>query len=451
MRPLYVFDLGPGAEPAALAPLEAPLPEGALLYLSGFALETLPETLAEALAEQAAAGRIELLGGGLFSPYLPLLPERDAAWQLADMADLIEEKLGVEVEGAYLPDGAFDLTLIPVLAGEGYTYAVLPEEAVQAPAYAALEDTGIWLIPFREEANARWIIDAPRRPGAIYPAAYIRGASQPRLLPRMNPAAADLFAKMRWVSDKLEEAHRPPEAAYQRLYRGQWGPAYRGEDPAAWTYAWRELLAAENLCDPRKYAWLEIAIEDMDADGFPEVIAESHTLNLYLRPAEGGRLFALDHREGERPLLSGRSLGASWRPVTGSGIDFSGLAFEASKYRDRVHLYTEADGYALKTTLRLAPKEPGLDLEWRLRLERGAPESGEFRVDFHLFAKGSSREGENTTLSLPELGLTLSSSRPFRFRQQGGQLSIGFPAQIAPGHSRRFRLHLTVEDGARTD
>ncbi len=255
---------------------------------------------------------------------------------------------------------------------------------------------------------------------------------------------------MRWVSDKLEEAHRPPEAAYQRLYRGQWGPAYRGQDPAAWSFAWRELLAAENLCDPRKYAWLEIAIEDMDGDGFPEVIAESHTLNLYLRPAEGGRLFALDLREGERPLLAGRSLGASWRPVSGSAIDFSNLGFEASKYRDRIHLYAEADGYALKTTLRLAPKEPGLDLEWRLSRGRGAPEPGEFWVEFHLSATGPSREGEAATLPFPDLGLALSAPRPFRYRQHGGRLEIGFPAQIAPGHSRRFRLHLAVEDGART-
>ncbi len=451
MRPLLVYDAGPGEAEAAARRVGRELPawpEGAWVYLSGFLIEALDEPAAEAIAERAAGGRLELLGGGLYSPYLPLLPERDAAWQLSDMADLLEERFGVEVQGAFLPDGAFDLTLVPTLAEEGYTYALLPQAALAEPAYAGLEDRGVWLLPYRPEGDGYRVIEGPRRPRAPFPAAYVRGAAHPRLLPRQNPAAADLFAKMRWVSDKLEEAHRPPEAAYQRLYRGQWGPAYRGRDPAAWAYAWRQLLAAENLCDPRKYAWLEIELYDMDADGFAEVVVESHTLNLYLRPAEGGRLFALDVREGERPLLGGRSLGARWQREGGGAFDFGALPFEASKYRDRIHLYAEADGYALKTTLRLRPKAPGLDLEWRLGLGRSRPEAGTFWVEFALAAEAPDAEGEDATLALPELGLTLAAPRPFRYHRRGRALAIGFPAQLAPGAGRRFRLRLSVEDRA---
>ncbi len=451
MRRLLVYDAGPGEAEAAIARLPKRFPRGARVFFSGFLLEALaarPNRLA-AVAEAVERAGVEVLGGPLYSAYLPLLPERDAAWQLSDMADLIEEHFGVEVEGAYLPGGAFDLTLVPVLAEEGYTYALLPEAALAEPAYVGLEELGVWLLPYREEAGARWVREAPRRPRAPFPAAYLEALPHPRLLPRTRPAAADLFAKMRWVSDKLEEAHRPPEAAYARLYRGQWGPAYRGDDAEAWTWAWRELLAAENLCDPRKYAWLELSLEDMDADGFPEAILESHTLTLYLRPAEGGQLFGLDVREGERPLLSGRSLGVRWR-TEGGGVDFSAVAFEASRYRDRVHLHAETQGYALKTTVRPRPKGPAVELEWRLRRGDDRPEEGVLEVGFALAAAGQD-EGEGEALALPELGLTFRAPRPFRYRRRGNALTLGFPAQLRAGLGRRFRLRLEIEDGAGVD
>ncbi len=446
MRPLFVYDAGPFEADAALDRLARELPQipgGSLLFVSGFVLDRMGDALAERIAARAAKGEVEILGGGLYSPYLPLLPERDAAWQLADMADRLEERFGVEVEGAWLSD-AFDLTLVPILAEEGYTYALLPEAALAEPAYAGVEERGVWLLPY---AGGR-VRTGPRRPRAPYPSGFLPGGGHPRLLPRERPEAADLFAKMRWVSDKLEEAKRPPEDAYQRLYRGQWGAAYGG-DPAARSFAWRELLAAENRCDPRKYAWLELYLEDMDMDGFAEAILESHTLNLYLRPAEGGALFAFDVREAERPLLGGRSLVprlAGDREGLGPGWD--AVRFEATKYRDRVHLSASHEGFALKGTYRPKPKEEALLVEWRVGREDGAGYAGYFGLNLTLESPPAGLpEGpaERHRLELDGVALVLESPRPFEVRGQGKDLLLVFPTEIPPGRSRRHRLLLRVE------
>ncbi len=435
MRPLFVFDLGPEARPEDLKPLKVPLPEGALLYLSGFALKALPEDLAEHLAEQAANGRIELLGGGLYSPYLPLLPERDAAWQLSDMAELIEERLGVEVEGAYLPDGAFDLRLVPVLAEEGYTYALLPKAALKAPAHVEVEDRGIRLFPFAEGQ----VDDRPPDPNAPYPAAFIEGADHPRMLPRQSARAKDLYAKMRWVSDKLEEAHRAPEPAYQRLYRGQWGPAYRGQDPAA-AWAHRQLIAAENLSDPRKYAWVEASVEDIDGDGYPEAVLESHVMAAFLRPAEGGRLFALDLRDPELPVLAARSLGLSYHARDPERLQpvFERTWFEASRYRERVHLLARgrlgATPVEVKKTYKLRAKARRLELELRLQNQGQQPLSGHLALD--VGPRPEPRLIEDGARVGP---LTIQAPGARVVARDGGLFFV-YALELAPERARRFRL-----------
>ena len=446
-RPLFVYDAGPGEEDGALRRLAERLPEmpkGSLLFLSGFLLDRLPEELTEAIAERAASGELELLGGGLYSPYLPLLPERDASWQLADMADRLEELFGVEVQGAFLADGAFDLTRVESLAEEGYTYALLPQEALAEPAYAGVEEAGVWLIPYRGETA----YFAPRNPGAPFPAGWVRGADHPRVLPRQNPRGADLFAKMRWVSDKLEEAKRPPEEAYQRLYRGQWGRAYRGQDPKAYRFAWRELLAAENHCDPRKYAWLELYLEDMDADGFPEAILESHTLTLYLRPALGGALFAFDVREVELPLLAGRSLVPHLAERL-DALDRGGwhrVPFEATKYRDRVHLAGRHRGFTLKATYRPRPKEQALELEWRIGRQDDGGYQGFFAVDLELAEEPRPlrQESAKQILELEQLALLFEAPRPFQLAVEGSRARLVFATEIAPGKTRRHRLEIRI-------
>ena len=446
-RPLFVYDAGPkeaSAERERLRAELARLPAGSLLYLSGFLLDELDEALKEAIAERVGRGELELLGGGLYSPYLPLLPKRDMLWQLADMADRLEEAFGYEAEGAYLAGGAFDLTLIEALAEEDYAFALLPKEALPQPAYAALEERGVWLLPY---AGGEVAFE-PRNPRAPYPAGYLAEGGHPRLLPRRSERAADLFAKMRWVSDKLEEAARPPEAAYERLFRGQWGPAYRGEDEEVFLFAWQELLAAENLCDPRKYGWLELYLEDMDADGFPEAVFESHTLNLYLRPAEGGALFGLDARAADRPLLRRRSLVPRVAP------DREGLAegwhqarFEATRYRDRLHLAGRHAGFALKTTYRPRPKEEAIELEWRISRADGSAFRGLFAVDLWLWGltPPEPATAEAHRLTLPGLTLELSSPRPFELLPQEGGLLLVFPTEIAAGQSRRHRLLIELK------
>ena len=179
-----------------------------------------------------------------------------------------------------------------------------PATRAYLPAAAPLEVERQALPP---EAQARWLRCRELLGDAA--TGVMRGAPFHNFLSRY-PQALDLWAKMRYVSEKVEETKRPPEEAYRALYRAQtadafWPAASGGVyHPEVRTAAWRALIEAENACEPRKYAWLEIEQEDIDQDGEAEIIAESHTLNLYFRPREGGSLFALDVREVTWPLLA---------------------------------------------------------------------------------------------------------------------------------------------------
>lgn len=453
-----------------------------LAYFNGFLLDHMSEDarLLEAGANLVASGRLELLGGGLYSPYLPLLPERDAAWQLSDMAERLEDLFGAEVRGAYLDDGAWKRELSQVLAAEGYRFALLPKAAFARPEPVF---SGVLLVPWAPLGQAAPVVCIPGHeksaeffkalgqakagpfelPGpqtVPIPPVYLEASPEPcpdpRNLPRHDPAAADLFAKMLWVSEKLDEAKRPPESAYRHLYRGQWGPAYREGAARGQRWAWKELLKAENLCDPRKYAWLEIHLEDADEDGLSEVMIESHTLNVYLRPATGGILFALDVRALDLPLLKGRSLHTRFtrdpeRIGEAERALLDDLPFEASKYRDRVHL--SAAGVLggvrveLKKTLRIHPKEEALAIEWRVTNLDQKPLEGLLVSDLAVASDALPlTRTQGTALPVqPGLGLRLESNRDFYLWSGADEIRFGFELALPPGKSRRVQLLVQVE------
>ncbi|AEB12171.1 alpha-amylase/4-alpha-glucanotransferase domain-containing protein [Marinithermus hydrothermalis] len=290
----------------------------------------------------------------------------------------------------------------------GHTWVLL-RETLHAPAVRAYLPAAAHLELERQalppETQARWLQCRELLGEAA--TGVMRGAPFHNFLSRY-PQALDLWAKMRYVSEKVEETKRPPEEAYRALYRAQaadafWpaasGGVYRPEIRIA---AWRALIEAENACEPRKYAWLEIEQEDIDQDGEAEIIAESHTLNLYFRPRDGGSLFALDVREVAWPLLAAmvqppepqipapglptRSLfDFVWPDTTdleaflsGDSTSLAGFhetAFQAAKYRDRITLSAECtfqtpEGtpvqLGLRKTVRVLHRDETIAFEWRL-------------------------------------------------------------------------------------
>ena len=232
------------------------------------------------------------------------------------------------------------------------------------------------------------------------------------------PEVALMQKRMAYVSHKLHNTARAPHSAFEHLWKAQVGDPYWHSTHGG-TYhnflrfeVYRNLIEAENAIEPRKYSWLEIGYADLDADGIEEVIAESHTMNLYFRARGGGMLTEWDFRPRAVNLLDSFSrrlepyhelpgvdrsklifdrylrrslidhfLGGDLSLESFSSGDYLELGdfvdgdFEAGKYRNRVTLRRMGQvrgpggvpvAVELKKSVRILPKECKLEVEYRV-------------------------------------------------------------------------------------
>ena len=68
------------------------------------------------LAELAKAGRIEILGGAFYEPILTMIPSRDRVGQIVDYTRWLEERLGCQVRGMWVPERVWEPSLASVLS-----------------------------------------------------------------------------------------------------------------------------------------------------------------------------------------------------------------------------------------------------------------------------------------------------------------------------------------------
>lgn len=480
-------------------------------------LEQLPEAL-KSLRKLVQGGRVELLGGAMFEPLLPLVPRRDAVAQMRYQSELIERLFGVAPRGAWLAEFAWEPQFPTLICEAGLEYTVLDDaqcmaaglEARQLVCAVRTEDQGravtilpasqefIRLIPFasvpdvisrlRERAKQGGLLtvalDAETLGGldggpnafrsgwfekffdalgkendwlepstlssaiashlsihcAYLPSSsskrlakwtmppdlarvlenaqidvklepFVRGGSWRAFLTKY-PEADHLARRAARVSKKLQSTARAPQEAHLSLWRAQTGVTYwHGTSGGVYrnflrSAAYKNLIDAENAIEPRKYAWLDIEYEDFDCDDAMEVIAESHTMNVYWNPSAGGSITELDYRprawnlldtftrrpefyhpEGAiydtypRRALIDHFIGAESRLSEFAENaylelgDFTTGSFEASKYRDRVTLVR--DGFVrgpigepvpveVKKAVRVVHKESRLEIEYRI-------------------------------------------------------------------------------------
>lgn len=101
-----------------------------VLHYSGTALSWLearhPEFLM-LLEEMAARKQIELLGGGFFSPILPLVPAQDRLGQVEMLTTYIRKAFGKRPRGCWIQDYAWEPGLASSLQTSGFEYTFLPE------------------------------------------------------------------------------------------------------------------------------------------------------------------------------------------------------------------------------------------------------------------------------------------------------------------------------------
>lgn len=101
--------------------------------------------------------RLELLSGGFYQPYLPLLPQADVISQIELLTSTLREHVIKRPRGCFLEASAWSAALIPSLVKAGMEYCLLDYrlfEASDMPATkpAVLEDSSKCLValPYRE-------------------------------------------------------------------------------------------------------------------------------------------------------------------------------------------------------------------------------------------------------------------------------------------------------------
>ena len=100
------------------------------LFFSGPLLEWIQNQHSEyltVLSEMIKRKQVEVLGGGYYSPILPLIPPTDRLGQIEELTTLIRKLLGRRPRGLWLTKGVWDPALVVHLTGSGMEYTFLEE------------------------------------------------------------------------------------------------------------------------------------------------------------------------------------------------------------------------------------------------------------------------------------------------------------------------------------
>ncbi len=100
------------------------------LHTSGPLLEWMdqnhPEYL-DRLADLVSRGRIEIVGGAFYEPILTMIPRRDRIGQIRTFSEYLENRLGANVQGMWVPERVWEQSLAADIAEAGIRYTVLDD------------------------------------------------------------------------------------------------------------------------------------------------------------------------------------------------------------------------------------------------------------------------------------------------------------------------------------
>ncbi|HEY3999198.1 MAG TPA: alpha-amylase/4-alpha-glucanotransferase domain-containing protein, partial [Candidatus Xenobia bacterium] len=134
---------------------------------------------------------------------------------------------------------------------------------------------------------------------------FVRGGFWRNFLSKY-PESNNVHKKSLLVSDKVAAMRGPQRArAEDELFAGQCNCAYwHGVFGGLYlnhlrSALYRHLITAEALADEERHqgrAYLETRVTDFDCDSRDEILIDTDTINLYLKPSLGGALFELDFK-----------------------------------------------------------------------------------------------------------------------------------------------------------
>lgn len=143
------------------------------LHTSGSLMEWIdaahPEYV-DRLAGLVAAGRLEIIGGPYYEPILPMIPPRDRVGQIRMYTQWLEDRLGANVRGMWMPERVWEQSLTRDVVDAGIEFTLLDDfhfkkaglDSEQLEGYFVTEDDGRvlrvlpgserlrYLIPFQE-------------------------------------------------------------------------------------------------------------------------------------------------------------------------------------------------------------------------------------------------------------------------------------------------------------
>ncbi len=139
------------------------------LHTSGPLMEWLdanhPDYL-DRLAGHVATGRIEIIGGAFYEPILAMIPSRDRIGQVRTYKEWLENRLGAEVRGMWIPERVWEQSLTSDLVDAGIDYTILDDShfksaglnADQLHGYYITEDDSRILRVFPGSERLRYVI-----------------------------------------------------------------------------------------------------------------------------------------------------------------------------------------------------------------------------------------------------------------------------------------------------
>jgi alpha-amylase len=100
------------------------------LHTSGPLMEWLdqrhPEYL-DRLANLVRAGRVEIIGGAFYEAILAMIPARDRVGQISTYTSWLENRLGANVQGMWIPERVWEQSFTADIAAAGIRYTVLDD------------------------------------------------------------------------------------------------------------------------------------------------------------------------------------------------------------------------------------------------------------------------------------------------------------------------------------
>jgi 4-alpha-glucanotransferase len=197
----------------------------AVLHYSGTVLHWLesrhPEFLM-LLKEMILRKQIELLGGGYFSPLLPLIPGPDRLGQIELLTTHIRRSFNKRPRGCWLADYAWEPSLASALQSCGFEYTFLPERQFLV-AGASREGLGL---PVMTEDQGRGLLVLPtfdalesfRSPMPILESLseLVARVGEQRLYTLLYPGDS---ARALWADSKLESPDVFFESSFAALQR----------------------------------------------------------------------------------------------------------------------------------------------------------------------------------------------------------------------------------------